>query len=361
MKILALGATGAIGSQLVAALAPRGHDLFVTSRRKQEDVGNLRYIQGNARDGAFLLGVLQQRWDVIVDFMVYDSRTFESRVEALLAATGQYFFVSSARVFAETDGPITEQSPRLLDVSKDANFLATDEYALSKARQENQLRVSGRKNWTIVRPYITFGENRFQLGTLEKEAWLYRASNGRSIVFCDSLMDKWTTLTDGRHVAGMIAALVGNSAALGEDFNLTGQQALTWKDILSVYLDGLEAHLERRPRVVQQDLKSFCNAARSVPQVMYDRIFHRRFDPSKIGDFFDLETVGDSRRSLEAEFRSQLTNKNFLALDARGEALRDVATHERTALSEFHNAKQKIRYLAYRNLPLGLINKLRSS
>ena len=57
---------------------------------------------------------------------------------------------------------------------KDEEYLKTDEYALSKARQEDILHRSGKNNWTVIRPYITYSEIRLQLGVLEKELWLYR-------------------------------------------------------------------------------------------------------------------------------------------------------------------------------------------
>lgn len=54
-------------------------------------------------------------------------------------------------------------------------ILSIDEYAITKAHQENLLINSKNKNWTIIRPYITYSEQRLQLGTFEKEDWLYRA------------------------------------------------------------------------------------------------------------------------------------------------------------------------------------------
>ena len=60
---------------------------------------------------------------------------------------------------------ITEESERLLDTSIDQDFLSTDEYSLTKARQEDILQSSKQKNWTIIRPYITYGTSRLQLGT----------------------------------------------------------------------------------------------------------------------------------------------------------------------------------------------------
>lgn len=353
MKILALGATGAIGGQLIAALAAHDHEIHVTTRRERPSVGGVRYVSGDAKNDAFLHELLSQDWDVIVDFMVYSTAEFRRRIPALLSGTRQYVFTSSARVFANAAAPITERSPRLLDVSRDAAFLATDEYALSKARQENLLRESGLDNWTIIRPYITFGEARLQLGTLEKEGWLYRARKGRSIVFCDALMGKWTTMTEGGDVARMIARLMGDPAAFGQDYNLAGDRAIRWKDVLTLYLDELEAYLGRRPEVVLQDLDSFCRSASSVPQVIYDRMYDRRFDPTKIGRLFDLGTLTHCRAALRTHLRAQLCRGDFLPLDWRGEALRDRAAGQHTVMSEIPGGGGKLRYLKYRYSPMG--------
>lgn len=355
MRILALGATGAIGSQLVAALAPRSHEIYVTTRRERPSTHSVNYIRGDAQDDAFLRALLRQDWDVIVDFMVYETPTFHRRIGELLRASGQYVFISSARVFADSGDPITERSPRLLDVSRDRAFLASDDYALAKARQEDLLRASSQNNWTLTRPYITFGEGRLQLGTLEKEGWLYRALKGRSIVFCDALMGKWTTMTEGADVARMIAGLVGNPAALGEDFNLAGNQGITWGEVLSLYLEELESHLGCRPKVVLQDLETFCQFASSVPQIIYDRMYDRVFDAAKIGGLFDLDCLTDCRVALKARLRAQLATGGFLEVDVRAEALRDRASGERSGLRDFSGGKQKVAYLHYRYSPIGMM------
>ena len=93
--------------------------------------------------------------------------------------------------------PITENSPRLLDVVHDIEYLKTDEYALSKARQEDILRKNRNNNWTIIRPYITYSGQRLQLGIYEKEQWLYRALQNKPIVFPEELRNNLTTLTWG--------------------------------------------------------------------------------------------------------------------------------------------------------------------
>ena len=145
----------------------QGEDVYVTTRRERKGVG-ITYIQGNAHETAFLSDILRKyHFDVLIDFMIYNTSEFADRVDLLLSSVGQYIFLSSSRVYADSETPITENSPRLLDVYKDEEYLKTDEYALSKARQEDILHRSGNYYWTVIRPYITFSEIRLQLGVLE--------------------------------------------------------------------------------------------------------------------------------------------------------------------------------------------------
>ncbi|MFW5804660.1 MAG: NAD-dependent epimerase/dehydratase family protein [bacterium] len=236
MKVLVLGGTGAMGIHLVKLLATNEINTFVTTRKKIKSEKNLTYIQGNAKETSFIKKLLQERWDAIIDFMVYKTNEFEEQASLLLNATNQYIFLSSSRVYANSENPIDENSPRLLDVSDDKVFLETDEYSLTKARQENILINSGLKNWTIIRPYITYSENRLQLGVLEKEQWLYRALKGRTIVFSKDMISKQTTLTYGEDVSKGIFSLIGNNDALANTFHITTNKSQTWGEILKTYI-----------------------------------------------------------------------------------------------------------------------------
>lgn len=359
MKILALGATGVIGSLLVKSLAAEGHDVSVTSRSPRPPQVNLHYLEGNARIDAFLNPILSKRWDSIIDFMVYDTQTFAGRVKRFLQSTDQYVFLSTGRVFASCETALRESSPRLLDVCRDTDYLATDEYALTKARQEVLLRASGNTNWTIVRPYITFGESRLQLGPLEKEDWLYRAMQGRSIVFCDDLMYRETTLTDGADVAGMIAALVGCEQALGEDFNLTNGISVSWRSVLDIYLSALARKRGKETRVLLQDVGTFCKATNPA-QVRYDRMYHRRFETTKIAEFYDISQVRNPLDALAKRVDEAISGKlKFGPINWRGEALRDKAAGEYTRPTELSGVRGAARYLAYRHLPIEMIERLR--
>lgn len=127
-----------MGVYLLERLKQTEHEVYVTSRSGHPDEGNIHYIEGNAKDDDFLLPLLANGYDCIIDFMVYSTFEFVDRYKQLLAAAKQYIFLSSYRVYADNGlEPITEESPLLLDVVKDAKYRKTDEYALTKARQEN--------------------------------------------------------------------------------------------------------------------------------------------------------------------------------------------------------------------------------
>lgn len=274
-RYLLLGGTGAMGHYLCDELLSRGAEVHVTSRHARASSGRLHYVHGDAHDTAFLQGVMRAvRPDVVVDFMVYGTREFEARYRDLLAGCGHYVFLSSYRVFADSR-PLVESSPRLLDVCTDAAYLQTDEYGLSKARQENLLRASGVRNWTIVRPSITYSKSRFQFGCLEAGLLVFRALQGVPVAMPAEMLDKQATLTWAKDVARLIAGLAGNPAAMGEDFNVVTSESHTWREIAEIYRRaiGLE--------VREVSLAEYLTVCAKY-QTVYDRMFDRAMDNTKV-------------------------------------------------------------------------------
>lgn len=347
-KILVLGGTGAMGEHLVKILAQRGNKVFVTTRSRRQSFSGVEYILGDAQDEKFIASILETEWDAIVDFMLYSTALFEVRAPLLLANTKQYIYLSSARVYADSKLPIKEDFPRLLDSSNDEKFLATDEYALAKARQEDILTVSGGNNWTIVRPYITYSEQRLQLGVLEKEAWLYRALKGRAIVFSKDIAVKLTTMTYGLDVAKAIAALIGESKALGQAYHIAQVNACTWHKVLDIYLDVLERHLGKRPRVLMLELDKFSRCKRAEYQIRYDRLFDRRFDNSKISEFLDVSVFCEVERGLAQCLSDFLREPNFQSIDWCSEGRKDRFSGDRAGFYEIEAWKDRARYFLYR-------------
>lgn len=350
MEILVLGGTGAMGRSLLNILGKTENAVTVTSRSKREDIEkNIHYEQGNAKNIEFLKKLLiKKQWDVIVDFMIYSTEEFAERYEVFLNHTLQYIFISSARVYAQSDEAIKETTPRLLEVTADQEYLATDEYALAKARSEDLLGSSGKSNFTIIRPSITYGDARLQLGVLEIENWLYRVLHGRSIVFSKDIACKYTTMTSGEDVARGIAAIMGKTEALGETFHITSEKSYTWKEILDCYIRVFEEETGIRPRVVMTEKAVKLKNPSAKYQIIYCRYFNRRFDNSKIQKYIDVKSFTDTMDGIAICLRQFLKEPSFQAIDWTLEAWNDRAAHEHTPLREISSGRQKMIYLCRR-------------
>jgi nucleoside-diphosphate-sugar epimerase len=280
-KALVLGGTGAMGIYLVPELASMGYEVKVASL---DDVtsGNPRisYVKVDAKDNGYLKELLKEKFDVIVDFMIYSTEQFKERYDILLRNTSHYIFLSSYRVYDESETPTTENTPRLLDISKDKDFLATEDYALYKARQEDILQNSKYDNWTIVRPAITYSKFRYQLVTLEAPIVVARALKGLPVVLPAEALSVQTTMSWAGDVAKMMSRLLFNSSAFRECFTLATAEHHTWGDIAEYYkeLIGL--------KYVTVDTKDYLKIMGSSDmsryQLIYDRLFPRIVDNSKV-------------------------------------------------------------------------------
>ena len=348
MDILVLGGNGAMGVPVVNKLNDLGHTLYVTSRSSRESVPNIKYIQGNAHDDNFFRTLLTRKYDAIIDFMVYNSSELNSRLDEILKNTNQYVFFSSSRVYAQSKTEITEESPRLLEVCKDPIYMQTDEYALAKAREENLLFNSKNKNWTIIRPYITYNSQRLQLGVYEKENWLYRALHGRTIVFPRDIAAKKTTLTFGPDVAEAVVTLIGNEKARGEVFHIVNPQVITWEEILTLYLDIIQKKTGKRPRVKYTNDSSGLQQVWNPWQIKYDRLYDRRFNSSKIESICGKYQYKTYQQGLEECLTKCLENPIWLGINWRFEAWADKISGERTPLREVGGNKIKLKYLKWR-------------
>ena len=350
MRILILGGTGAMGNHLVDLFRDTDYEIVITTRVNRKSSHNIKYITGNAKDDEFLNKILHERWDAIIDFMVYTTIEFKNRANQLLDSTTQYIFLSSSRVYADSKEKIKETSPRLLDVSTDQEFLSTDEYSLAKARQEDILKSSKKNNWTIIRPYITYSSNRLQLGILEKEDWLFRALKGKSIVFSEDINSKLTTMTFGLDVARGIKAIIGDSDALSEVFHITSESSLLWSEVLNIYLNVIENYLGYRPRVILDNFENLQIYHPATYQIKYDRLFNRKFDNAKITRYLNVDDFLTTEEGLTKCLEEFLLQPTFKQINWRAEALKDRKTKEFTHLSEIHGFKQKVKYLLYRFL-----------
>lgn len=346
MDILVLGGTGAMGTPLVEFLKNKNDEVYVTTRQKKDSEENIHFIQGNMHDKLFLNKVLEKHYNAIIDFMVYKTSEFKELYRAFLERTDQYFYISSSRVYSDSGGvKIYEESPRLLDVCMDREYLETDEYALAKARQENLLLNCNQKNWTIIRPYITYNRERLQLGVYEKEQWLYRTLKGKKIVFPTQIAEKMTSLTYAVDVAAVIVKLIGNEDAYGELFQVVTDECIQWRDVLNIYLDALEEKTGKRPEVVFTDDISGLSKVLFPAQIKYDRLYDRSFDSSKVNSVINQAHYKRISEGISECLYQFLDNPKWKQINWKYEAWADRISGDRATLKEIKGYRNKVRYL----------------
>ena len=226
------------------------------------------------------------RYDAVVDFVHVKDLTpdlveLKPRMDLIRANTDQYVYLSSYRTYADVDSLVTENSPQWLDVTKDAKFLAEDDYAIPKARAERYLRSLGEKNWTIIRPIISFTHYRLDLVTVGAYAILYRTRAGKPIPLPEEVRDKHCGVTWGGNTGLQIAHLLGKEGALGEAFTLGPDEGLVWGDVARFYEEFAGAAFRWIPA---EDYLSIATSNDYMErQMIYtDRILDRRVDFSKM-------------------------------------------------------------------------------
>src|SRR5690606_22262354 len=181
-----------------------------------------------------------------------------------------------------------------------------------------------------------------------KEEWIYRVLNGRSIVFCADIMNKTTTLTYGFDVSNAIASLIGKADAKRNSFNVTTRFCITWGEVLDIYTNVILEETGKRPKIVLLSLEDFLKCKPyGKYQIIYDRLFDRKFENSKIQMFTEINWR-DPREGLESCLRHFIATPEFLKIDWQLEAIKDRFSGQCTPLWKIKGYENKIKYLLKR-------------
>lgn len=363
MKILVMGGTGAMGHELVPLLASNESNIVtVTSRRKIQSSEGITYIQGDAKNLSFIRQVVNHnQYDVIVDFMLYTIEEFKERYEFLLRSCGQYIFFSSARVYAASEKPLKEDSPRLLDVSTDQEYLSKGEYSLTKAIQEDVLRDSLYDNWVIIRPYKTYSNKRLQLGVLEMEQWLYRAMVGKTVVVPGNIKDLHTSLTSSKDTAKVLLHVIGNYAIKRKTIQIANPEKITWGEVISIYSHCIEEKYGRKMKIFYADDTAniellFNNKYRIKYDGMIDRVFDGSSVNSLVGGVFNWTPVCVGL----TECTNQAIKMGYGKLNNYSiEGMYDRLALEHISLLDIPGVKNKSKYLLHRHFSEKTIDRVK--
>lgn len=250
---------------------------------------NLCYYQAKA-DLNYLTEFLKDKYyDGIVNFIhYYVSEMYKPVHKLLTSKTDQLIFLSSYRVYAESKQPLTEEAPFLADVVEDEEFLKSEDYAVPKAKCEKFIREdSGTKNWTVVRPVISFSDKRFDLVTVSGHEIIDAARSGKTVILPEAAKNLTAGLDWAGNSGKLIANLLFKKECFGEAYTVSSGQNLTWGEVAEIYtrLTGVKFRWT--------DTEEYVSTGHGGNGLFYDRLYDRAVDCSKI-----LKATGLGKKDL---------------------------------------------------------------
>lgn len=294
-KVCLIGGGGTLGNYTAKELLRLGHKVdIICLEDKISDNENLKFYKGEATLKYLEDFLKDKTYDGIVNFIHYpDVQEYPPIHKLLISHTKHLIVLSSYRVYADEQHPISETAPKLLDVSTDKEFIETETYAISKAKLEKYLNDECKgQNWTIVRPVISFSKLRFDLVTYYGHI-VYNKAKNKEII---SLPINAKEVVAGFDWAGnsgkIIANLLFKEETFGEAYTVSSGQNLTWCEIAGFYTELIGAEFQWVS--VEEYLKALNNV--NYYPLVYDRLFDRTIDNSKV-----LKATG-------------LTEKDFLSV-----------------------------------------------
>lgn len=216
-----------ISSECSKLCVEKGIDLFLLNRSKSHRTppANATVIKADIRNiGAAQNAMAGHKFDVVVDWIAFNKEHVKNDFELFRNKTEQFIFISSASAYQKPIPklPITEETP-----------LANPFWAYSRAKIdcENFLMRMYKENGfpvTIVRPSHTYDETKNPLRV--DYLPFHRMKNNKPIIIHDDGNSLWT-LTHTKDFAKGFIGLLGNKKTIGEAYNITSDETLTWNEI----------------------------------------------------------------------------------------------------------------------------------
>ncbi|WP_026527410.1 NAD-dependent epimerase/dehydratase family protein [Butyrivibrio sp. VCD2006] len=245
MKALFIGGTGTISTAIVRRLVEElSWEVWLINRGNRKDAvpAGVHQITADIYDEQDVAKKLEgMHFDVVSDFIAFDVSAVERDYRLFKGKTNQYMFISSASAYNKpaasyviTEGT-TLANPHW-EYSR--NKIACEEFLMDKYRTEGF-------PVTIVRPSHTYDERNIPLGVHGNKGFyqvVKRMQEGKPVIIQGDGSSLWT-VTFNKDFAIGYTGLMGNRHAIGEAFQITGDETLTWDQIYQTIADALGVEL----------------------------------------------------------------------------------------------------------------------
>jgi nucleoside-diphosphate-sugar epimerase len=282
-NVLLIGGGGTLGTYVAKELLKLGCSVDVLCL--EEKVSNhekLSYFKAYATQ-EFLINLFKKNhYHGIVDFVHYQEVEDYRQIHKLLTKNSEHLiFLSSYRVYANLEYPITENAPHLLEVTEDKEFLEKEKYALSKARVEKFLREeSEAENWTIVRPVISFSQKRFDVVTISGRTIIDKAKSGKTIILPEAAKNLTAGLDWAGNTGKLIANLLFKKETYKEAYTISTAQNLTWGEVAEIYSELIGVKFQWTD--IDTYVESDSCIKNNIWALLYDRLYDRKIDNRKV-------------------------------------------------------------------------------
>lgn len=257
-KALFIGGTGTISMAITRQLAKGDEwELWLLNRgsRKEELPEGVKVLNGDVNDEAKIAELLgDMTFDTVCDFIGFVPAQVERDVRLFSGRTKQFMYISSASAYQKPVGDfrITEGTPLANPYWEYSRNKIACEELLMKEYRENGFPV------TIIRPSHTYDERNVPMGVHGSKGSfqvLKRMMEGKPVIVHGDGTSLWTMTHNSDFAKGFIG-LMGNVHAIGEAYQITNDETLTWNQIFQAIADVLG--VEYKPYYVASDyLASF--------------------------------------------------------------------------------------------------------
>lgn len=246
MKALFIGGTGTISTAIVRRLAEDpSWEVWLLNRGNRSDVVPEGVHQiicdiSDEKEAAEALDGME--FDVVSEFIGFTLEQVERDYRLFKGKTKQYMYISSASAY---------NKPAASYVITEGTTLANPhwEYSRNKIKCEEFLMKKYREEAfpvTIIRPSHTYDERNVPLGVHGKKGFyqvIKRMMEGKPVIIQGDGTSLWT-VTYNKDFAVGYTGLMGNRHAIGEAFQITGDETLTWNQIYQTIADALGVELK---------------------------------------------------------------------------------------------------------------------
>lgn len=281
MKILLIGGTGTISTAITRQLSESDHELYLLNRgnRKDDIPSNVKIIMADINNEADVAKKLEgMSFDAVCEFIGFVPEHLERDYRLFKGKTKQYIFISSASAYHK---PVRDY--RISEATTLANPYW--EYSRNKIACEEYLMKMYRENGfpiTIVRPSHTYGLRSVPVAVHGNNgSWqvLKRMLEGKPVIIHGDGSSLWT-LTFNEDFAKGFIGLIGNPHAIGEAFQITSDESVTWTQIYQIIADCLG--VEWKPYYVSSTFLASVSDYDFTGSLLGDKANTVVFDNSKL-------------------------------------------------------------------------------